>query len=600
MKKLPLGAAFAALIAWGVFAVPSCVDSVTINGVGGGDAGFDASFPINSDVEACNTNPDPAFVKMHFEPSQVFLEPCQAEPCPTRAVKLIVQPDLCALINGLDANPPVAVNEAGIEIDDAGNLLLGANETTVTFTAGDPDVVRTPIPTPAEQCSTDATQFCVGYHRPSLQVGVEAGANTGSSSLGATFACPTTNTCTKASACGTDTKATTWSCTRGLCIANVNAALDVEVLPDEVPTCSGSTSTPKLAGGDTLSGKNGLAGASIALPKGADKDDPAHSPWRTQPFAATMSCAGDTVPGGFVPPAPAVTFGPEDLVLQREIPVTIPINPALMPVTARMRHVRVAYSGPAFKKPRTIPVADTRIVNIGGTWALSFQIPRLGTYQAVIAADAGTHSFTRRLTHRAVIGISMGGGGTAMMVARHHDMFDVMAPLGGPVDWSWELNYIETNHLGGFRPIAPGTTLANTPGGLTQAATPCDGPSQCKPDETCLGIIQGMPMSGSCAILPTPTEPYEHAQTYNFWWYEYPSNGNGGHFGRQDYAQIFRDLAIMLRQPERREPQSDRPEPPGGREPRRQERPRGSQEGRSARSGSTPSTARAIRIPPTA
>ncbi len=571
MKRLPLGAVAAALIAWTVFAIPSCSDSVVAGGSGGGGAGFDASFPINSDVESCS-QPDPAQIRMRFEPSRVFLEPCHAAPCPSRTVKVIVEPDLCGLVNGLDANPPVAVTAQGNEIDDAGNLIIGADETQVTFSETDSSIVRAPTPATNEECSFDATQFCVGYHRPSLQVAVEAGPNTGSSSLDASFE---------------------------FLGQTVKAALDVEVLKDAVPTCSGSSSTPKLAGGDTLSGKNGLAGASIALPKGADKDDPAHSPWRTQPFAATMSCAANTVPTGFVPLGPAVTFGPADLVLQREIPVTIPINPALMPVTSRMRHLRVAYSGPAFKKPRTIPVADTRIVNVGGTWALSFQIPRLGTYQAVIANDAGKHTFSRRLTHRAVIGISMGGGGTAMMVARHHDLFDVMAPLGGPVDWSWELNYIETNHLAGFRPIAPGTTLANTPGGLTQLATPCDGDAQCKPDETCLGKITGMPMSGSCAILPAPTEPYEHPQTYNFWWYEEPSDGNGGHFGRQEYAQIFRDLAIMFGNPNGGNLSPNGQNLPAGVNPN----DKSVQEitpTASARCGSTRSTARAIRTPPTA
>ena len=56
-----------------------------------------------------------------------------------------------------------------------------------------------------------------------------------------------------------------------------------------------------------------------------------------------------------------------------------------------------------------------------------------------------------------VIGISMGGGGTASFGMRHHNLFDVMAPLGGPVDWTWLLSYIEEQNLGGFRSIAPGT-----------------------------------------------------------------------------------------------------------------------------------------------
>jgi hypothetical protein len=214
-----------------------------------------------------------------------------------------------------------------------------------------------------------------------------------------------------------------------------------------------------------------------------------------------------------------------------------------------MRHLRVAYSGPAFKQPRTVPVSDPHIVQVGGQWALTFSAPRLGTYQAVIAGDAGTHTFTRRLTHRAVIGISMGGGGTAMMASRHHDLFDVMAPLGGPVDWTWELNYIAENHLAGFRSIAPGTTLAQIP----LAAATCTHDADCQPDETCLGNSANPTAMGKCSLLPKATEPYEHPQTFNFWWYELAppggQSGNGGTFARQDYIQIFRDLAIMFGNP---------------------------------------------------
>ena len=124
---------------------------------------------------------------------------------------------------------------------------------------------------------------------------------------------------------------------------------------------------------------------------------------------------------------------------QRDVPLSIPLNPALMPEKARYRHLRVAYSGPAFKAPRTVVVTDPHAEQIDGKWALTFKASRLGTYQAVVAKDAGTKTVKRRITHRAAIGISMGGGGTASFGMRHHDRFDVLAPLGGPVSWTWLL-----------------------------------------------------------------------------------------------------------------------------------------------------------------
>jgi hypothetical protein len=160
-----------------------------------------------------------------------------------------------------------------------------------------------------------------------------------------------------------------------------------------------------------------------------------------------------------------------------------------------------------------------------------------------VRKDAGTKTFKRRLTHRAVIGVSMGGGGTAQFGMRHHDKFDVLAPLGGPVDWTWMLYHIENNHLGGFRPIPKGTTLQD----IQLTATPCSDNSACKPDETCMGAVNGDP--GKCFALPKAQDPYEHPSTFNTWWYEFPKAGNGGSFSRRDYVQIFRDLALMYGNP---------------------------------------------------
>jgi S-formylglutathione hydrolase FrmB len=146
---------------------------------------------------------------------------------------------------------------------------------------------------------------------------------------------------------------------------------------------------------------------------------------------------------------------------------------------------------------------------------MTFLAPRLGTYQAVIAPDAGTHKFTRHITHRAVLGVSMGGGAAALFGLRHHDKFDALGPLGGPVDWTWMLDHIEHNHIAGFQP----NDGVNVPAG--------DG------------------------LLPMPgvQYQYQHPSMFNQWWYEYPKNGNGGTFARDDYTQIFHDLVLMYGNP---------------------------------------------------
>ncbi|MFO0567331.1 MAG: hypothetical protein U0263_16860 [Polyangiaceae bacterium] len=288
--------------------------------------------------------------------------------------------------------------------------------------------------------------------------------------------------------------------------------LPVEVLDPTLPTCSGDGSG-KLDDGKTVKGSGGLALASIGLQAGATKPASGSFLWNVDPFDVTIGCGKDQVPSGFAALGPAVTFGPVSKRLRREIPFSIPINPAAMPDAATLRHVTVSYTGPRAVKPRAIPVANPRITRGASGYALEFMAPWLGTYQAVVLSDGGTKKRTRKLTHRALIGISMGGGGTAMFGFRNHERFDVLAPLGGPVDWTWMLGHIERNHLGGWLPN-DGTTPPT-----------------------------------ALAPMPTPELPYEHPSTFNQWWYEYPKTGNGGSFPRGEYVQIFRDLALMFGNP---------------------------------------------------
>ncbi len=324
---------------------------------------------------------------------------------------------------------------------------------------------------------------------------------------------------------------------------DASATLDVVVLDPTLPACSGTASEDELTEGETLAGTGELTGATIGLPTGANKPNEGSYLWSVAPFPASLECGTMAIPDDLLALGPAITFGPTDAKFQREIPVSIPVNPALVPEAARLRHLRVLYSGPAFQEPRVVPVADPRFVAAGDGWALSFQVPRLGTYQAVMSKAAGTRTFKRKITHRAVIGVSMGGMGSSMFGLRHHDKFDVVAPLGGPATWSWLMHYIERNHLAGFRPIAPGTQLGDIP--LTR--TECNDSSECAADEVCAGKTDEY--LGKCTIMPAPIDPYEHNQAFNAWWAEYPRTGTGGRFPRQEYSQIFRDLALLMGNP---------------------------------------------------
>ncbi|NUO54173.1 MAG: hypothetical protein HOV80_35445 [Polyangiaceae bacterium] len=324
---------------------------------------------------------------------------------------------------------------------------------------------------------------------------------------------------------------------------DATATLDVVVLDKEVPSCDGTASDPSLTEEEMLAGTGGLAGASITIPKGANKPEEKSFLWRVEPFAASLACGSMTLPSGYQALSPAITFGPADLAFKRDIPLSVPVNPALMPSLARLRHISMVYSGPKFKEPRVVPIADPHFVELGGRWALTFKAPRLGTYQLAIKGDAGTVTRKRSVTHRAVTGVSMGGMGSSMFGLRHHDKFDVIAPLGGPASWTWLMHHLEKNHMGGFPSIAPGTQLAD----IQLTRTECQSTADCAAGETCMGKTDTY--AGKCSLLPAPEEPYEHTQVFNNWWNEFPRTGTGGAFPRRDYSQILRDLALLMGNP---------------------------------------------------
>jgi len=301
----------------------------------------------------------------------------------------------------------------------------------------------------------------------------------------------------------------------------VKVELPVDVRDSAAPSCDPGAAASQGtldAANVTFRGQGPLAKAAVSSRTEAFT--------RTDEFAlpafpTEISCGADQDLFAKVSPnakliklGPAVTFGARAPLsnvkpLRREIDFAIPINPAAFPDPARMRHLLVLYSGPRAKTPRPVPISNPRIEQDGEDYLLKFSSPWFGTYQAAIAEDAGFKKHMRHLTHRAVIGFSMGGGGSAVFGMRHHDLFDVIGPLGGPSDWTWLLWYLEKYPLGGF---------------CTAADPNCKkyAPHQYPLDE-----------------------PFAHTMDYDHWFYQ-KGNGNGGSFPRDEYIQIFEDLALSM------------------------------------------------------
>jgi hypothetical protein len=387
-----------------------------------------------------------------FDPPNVVVAPGQSRP-----VRVIADPDICSA-------------------------------TTATMAIADQSLASAP---------TSAT-FDLRHATFDFDVTGVAGAATGATSLSITMAYPVGS-------------------------APTTVTLPIVVQPATVQTCTASTGDTAAGGFNaqttSLSGAGDLALAQMSVPPGAFtiQDELAFPPFNGQ-----IACGGDLsqdAPGAPIALGPAVTFSAgnglvNNQALRREVSFAIPVNPAAMPPGARMRHVQMLFKSPMAVAPRYVTITNPQFSQPAGqsSWVMTFQSPWIGTYQAVVAPTAGTVQFTRHLTHRAVIGISMGGGGAATFGVRHHDQFDVIGPLGGPSDWTWLLWYIQQFHIGGFCP-------ANNPNCTIPAPNlyPIDG-------------------------------PFVHTQDFNHWFYQ-PGGGNGGTFNRHEYAQLFWDLSAMQGNP---------------------------------------------------
>lgn len=66
--------------------------------------------------------------------------------------------------------------------------------------------------------------------------------------------------------------------------------------------------------------------------------------------------------------------------------------------------------------------------------------------------DDDANILKRYYTFRVISGVSMGGGAAASLGLKHHEMFDIVASLGGVTDFIYLHHYIKNNHLSGFCP----------------------------------------------------------------------------------------------------------------------------------------------------
>jgi hypothetical protein len=290
------------------------------------------------------------------------------------------------------------------------------------------------------------------------------------------------------------------------------ADIEVAVTAPTVPACAGSTTGMVTPGGVAVTVPTGttLAGAGVSVAPGASRTDIYH----VDPFMVSVGCHADLVPSGYVALGPAVTFDSSTVYrFRREIDLAVPIYLSLLPSDAHRGHVEMAYSGPGVA-PRIVGIATPNFAGSAGGGILHFQAPRLGTYQAVVRSDV-PHMVSRTFHERGIMGFSMGGSGSGRIGTGHPELFDFVAPLGGPTDWIYLLEYIHRYHIGGF---------------CTEAQR-----------------AAGMPCSAaSLDYAPDRNQLYEHTQEFEDWWYEDGYGGQGGHFNRQDYISIFRDLTAMF------------------------------------------------------
>jgi hypothetical protein len=131
---------------------------------------------------------------------------------------------------------------------------------------------------------------------------------------------------------------------------------------------------------------------------------------------------------------------------------------------------------------------------------------------------------TTCFTNRAVLGVSMGAGGSGQLGFMRPDLFDTIGLIGSPlVDWIYFLRNVKRSYLGGF--CDRETILAN----LSAVSDPA-------------GAAFCGPVAGTVDITPDGSI-LEPTQDFNHWW-RWIDQGRGGSFGRDKLRESLQDVSL--------------------------------------------------------
>lgn len=228
------------------------------------------------------------------------------------------------------------------------------------------------------------------------------------------------------------------------------------------------------------------------------------------PLAVTLDCADDDiVAADHVPlgaPLRVAADRPQRFGYGNWARVTLVYDAASAPDALEARHLRLFWRPADGARVAEPPMVNPEIDLVAGT--VSVDTPGIGTFQ--LGHIAGVGEFVpRRFAYRAISGISMGAGAAAYLGTKHYREFDLIAPLGGAVDWPYMLYYITQRLTGGF----------------------------CAHD-------QGGGLGAWCGLPPT-TQQFEHESNYLDWHY----SDSGGRFDRDEYGKLFSDMSFAYGNP---------------------------------------------------
>ncbi len=293
-----------------------------------------------------------------------------------------------------------------------------------------------------------------------------------------------------------------------------DAAADAVPDPDAAPMRD-PVERPDECGAD-VEATLGRAGGVIAVEQGAMVDAKVEiaRDALAEDARLTVGCDADLVREGFVAVGPAMQVrGGAVVPLATDARITYVFSAVDLPERVESRHLRLFWKPDAYDFVAEPPMVNPVVDVLGGT--ITFDTPGLGSFQVGYVEDAGM-PVERHFTFRALAGISMGGGAAAYLGPKYHEHFDLVVPLGGPVDWPYLLEYITKRVLGGFCTVDSGEV-------------------------------------GAWCGLPEPTRLGEMASDYKWWFFD---KYGGNDFDRSEYLKLFQDLSYGYGNPTVYNPES--------------------------------------------